>query len=145
MIRRHPLPSVRQGNWIAYRERDRSVIFRLGALLAGGLILASGFIYAAEQHFAALRLGYQSEALRRERETMLEEQRRLTLEREAAAAPARLERAARQIGMQPVQPGQIDVAKDGSKGLPANARPVASPDNKAANDSSTGTASAGVD
>jgi cell division protein FtsL len=81
---------------------------RLALLLLCGLVLAGGFLYACGLHFAALRYGYQTETLRRERDHLLEQQRRFLLEREEAAAPARLERAARQLGMQAMQPGQID-------------------------------------
>jgi len=73
-----------------------------------GLVLAGGFLYAGGLHFAALRFGYQTETLRREREHLIEEQRRFLLEREEAASPVRLERAARQLGMQPMQPNQMD-------------------------------------
>jgi hypothetical protein len=37
-----------------------------------------------------------------------EEQRRLTVQKEVAASPARLEQAARQLGMQPIQSSQLD-------------------------------------
>ena len=96
MIRRVP---SRQKNSLVHRERDRTVLNMLAALLLCGLILTSGFVYAARQHFAALQFGYQSESLRRERQRLIEDQRRLLLEREAAASPARLEHAARQLGM----------------------------------------------
>jgi len=90
------------------RERDRGALKRFSFLLACGLILAGGFVYAGGQHFAALRLGYQTEKLRSVLTEAREEQRRLTVEKEMAASQARLERAARQLGMQPMQPAQID-------------------------------------
>jgi cell division protein FtsL len=77
-------------------------------LLCCGLMLSGGFVLAAGQRFSAVRYGYQSEELRRERERLLEEQRRLLLARERAASPARLESAARAIGMQPVRPSQVE-------------------------------------
>jgi len=93
------------------RERDRDALKRLGLLLACGLVIACGFVYAGGQHFAALRLGYQTEKLRTVRVELTEEQHRLLLEREAAASPLRLERAARRLGMQPLQAAQIDPLK----------------------------------
>jgi len=49
--------------------------------------------------------------LRNELTEAREEQRRLTVQKEIAASPARLERAARQLGMQPMQAAQIDPLK----------------------------------
>lgn len=105
MVRRIP---SRQRNARVARERDRRAIFRLGLLLLCGLTLAGGFVYAGVQHFAALKLGYETENLRKIRNDLAAEQHRFLLEREAAASPARLERAARQLGMQSVQAAQID-------------------------------------
>lgn len=105
MIRRVP---SRQRNARVARESDRDAFLRLGLLLFCGLGLASGFVYAGRQHFAALKYGYETENLRRERDQLAEEHRRFLLQREEAASPVRLERAARQLGMQPLQPGQVD-------------------------------------
>lgn len=90
------------------RERDHGALTRLGLVLVCGLVLASGFVYAGVQHFGALRIGYETEKLRADLEKAQQEQRRLVLQREAAASPVRLERAARQLGMQPMTPAQID-------------------------------------
>jgi cell division protein FtsL len=90
------------------RERDRGALKRLSLLLAAALVLAGGFVYAGVQHFAALRLGYETEKLRNALTDAKEEQRRLTVQKEIAASPARLERAARQLGMQPMQASQLD-------------------------------------
>jgi cell division protein FtsL len=102
-------------NYTIHRERDHDALLRLAALLFCGLIAAGGFVYAAGQHFAAVRIGYQNETLRRAREQLLEEQRRLMLEREEAASPMRLERAARELGMQPIRASQIEAAKEPPK------------------------------
>jgi hypothetical protein len=96
-----------QPNHIIHRERDGRALGRLALLLFCGLVLASGFVFAAGQHFAAIRYGYKSEELRREQARLLEQQRRLLLAREEATSPVHLESAARELGMQPVQPGQI--------------------------------------
>ena len=95
-----------------HRERDISALSRLVLLLFCGLALTSGFLLAAKQHFAAIEYGYKSEDLRREHQRLLEEQRRLLLMKEEATSPVRLEPAARGIGLQPVQPGQIAVRKE---------------------------------
>src|SRR2546428_13317126 len=90
------------------RERDRGALKRFSFLLACGLVLAGGFVYAGGQHFAALRLGYQTEKLRNAPSETREDPRRLTVQKEIAARPGRLERAARQLGMQTQQPGRND-------------------------------------
>jgi cell division protein FtsL len=105
MVRRIP---IKQHNAPVARERDQGALARLALLLVCGLFLAGGFVYAGVQHFAALKLGYETQDLRRVRDQLAEDQRRFLLEREAIASPARLERAARQIGMQPLQSAQID-------------------------------------
>jgi cell division protein FtsL len=113
-----------------HRERDMRALLRLSLLLACGLVLAGGFVYAAGQHFAAVQYGYKSEALRREQTELLEEQRRLMLEREQATTPEHLGAAAREIGMQPIQPAQINPARnlEGSqtRSAPAFVHPSAS-------------------
>ena len=100
-----------QPNSTIRRERDMRALGRLTLLLFCGLILAGGFVFAAGQHFAAVRYGYQSEELRVRRAQLLEEHRRLLLAREEATSPTRLESAARELGMQPVQPAQIGVRR----------------------------------
>jgi len=81
---------------------------RFSSLLTAAAILAIGFLYAGHQHFAALRVGYQTEKLRNALTDAKEEQRRLAVQKEVATSPARLEQAARQLGMQPMQAAQLD-------------------------------------
>jgi cell division protein FtsL len=123
MLRRIP---SKQRNAPVARERDRGVLFRLSLLLVCGLTLAGGFVYAGGQHFAALRLGYQTENLRKVRSDLAEEKNRYMLEREEATSPARLERAARQLGMQPLQATQIDPLKTSVKSPVEQITPAAS-------------------
>jgi cell division protein FtsL len=104
------LPSNRK-NFTVHRERDMRALSRLALLLACGLILAGGFVYAAGQHFAAVQYGYKSEELRLEHARLLEEQRRLMLEREQSATPEQLGAMARGIGMQPIQPAQVNPSR----------------------------------
>ena len=97
-----------QPNFTVRRERDGRALSRLVLLLCCGLMLSGGFVYAAGQRFHAVRYGYQSEELRRERDRLLEEQRRLLLAREQATSPVRLERAARDLGMQAIASSQVE-------------------------------------
>ena len=100
VLQHHPNRNV-------YRERNCESSVRLFVLLSCGVLLAGGFAYAARQHFTTVQYGYRSEELREQRTRLLEEQRRLLLAFEEAASPARLERAAREAGMQPIRPAQI--------------------------------------
>ena len=112
MIRRVP---SRQRNRLIAPEKDRDAFLRLGLLLFCGLGLASGFVYAGRQHFSALKLGYDTQSLRRERDQLAEQQRRFLLLREEAASPIRLEQAAKKLGMQALQPAQIDPLRQTAK------------------------------
>jgi cell division protein FtsL len=96
-----------QPNAKVRRARDVNALSRLALLLFCGLILTGGFVFAAKQHFAAVKFGYQSEDLRSERKRLLEENQRLALERERVTAPDKLEPAARRLGLKPATPGQI--------------------------------------
>lgn len=121
MVRRIP---SKQQNTLVVRERDPGAFLRLTLLLLCGLALAGGFVYAGWQHFAALKVGYQTENLRKVREGLAEDQRRFLLQREAAGSPARLERAARQLGMQPIKAAQIDPLKRAIKNSSENDLPA---------------------
>lgn len=99
----HPNPHVR-------RQRDPRAARRQALLLVGCLALACGFIYAVRQQILAVDYGYKTEALRREREELLDEQRRLKLALEVSSSPAKLEEAGRELGMQPARAAQIEAA-----------------------------------
>ena len=99
-----------QRNANVLRERDERAFRRLLVLLAGGLLLAGGFVAAVGQHFKAVEYGYKSETLRRERARLLAEQQQLQLALDQAASPAALERAARALGMQPTRAAQMGTA-----------------------------------
>ena len=108
------LPS-KQRNSRIHRDRDLRALSRLALLLFSGLVLASGFVFAAQQHFAAIDYGYKSEGLRRERERLLEEKQQLMLKREQAFAPARLALEARELGLKPLLASQVGTQKASSR------------------------------
>lgn len=107
-MRRFPQQNLNHG---IHREHDSRALKRQLLMLACGLAMAGGFIVAAGQHFAAVSYGYDSEKLRAERVRLMEEQQQLILQINAATAPASLDRAAREIGMQPARPSQINGAR----------------------------------
>ena len=99
-----------QRNSRVRRQRDTVVFSRLALLLFCGVVLTCGFVFAAKQHFAAVQFGYENENLRLERQRLVEEGRRLLLEKEQASSPAKLEPAARRLGLKPATSGQIGSA-----------------------------------
>jgi cell division protein FtsL len=120
---------TQQRNARVRRERDFRALSRLALLLVCGLILAVGFVFAARQQFAAVRYGYECENLRAERQRLWVENQRLLLEKEQASAPERLESAARQLGLKPIEPGQVGVKTNEQRHQPVTTaliRPSAS-------------------
>ena len=117
------VPSKHQ-NRLAPRRKEQGAVGRLALLLLCGLVLAVGFVYAGVQHFGALRLGYETEKLRGDLAKAQQEQKRLLMAREAAVSPIRLEQAARQLGMQPVMPAQIDPLRQRIEAAEAQAAPA---------------------
>jgi hypothetical protein len=108
------VPSAQRNSRIRH-DRDVRALYRLAVLLGCGLVLAGGFVFAAQQHFAAVQYGYQSELLRREREKLIQEQQHLMLLREQAFSPARLELQARELGLKPLLAGQLGVSNPGKR------------------------------
>ena len=102
------VPSRHRNRPRVVKQKDRNAVKRFSSLLTAAAILAVGFLYAGHQHFAALHLGYETEKLRNALTDAKEEQRRLTVQKEMATSPGRLEQAARQLGMQPMQAAQLD-------------------------------------
>jgi hypothetical protein len=102
---------LKQRNANIRRDRDVRALSRLALLLCCGLVLAGGFVFAAQQYFTAIQYGYKSETLRRQRDKLLEEQQHLLLQREQSFAPARLEPEARELGLKPLLASQVGTQK----------------------------------
>ncbi|GAC1446602.1 MAG: hypothetical protein NVSMB56_06840 [Pyrinomonadaceae bacterium] len=100
-----------QRNSRVMRERDNRIFAGQLFLLVCGAALACGFVYAAGQKFAAVRYGYRHEALRQEQERLLAERKKLTLELDKAVSPLRLEKAAKNAGLDVVSAAQIHASK----------------------------------
>ena len=92
------------------REHDPRAARRQVLLLASCLLLACGFVFAVSRQIMAVEYGYKTEALRRQREQLMDEQRRLLLEVEKSSSLGHLEQAAREMGMQPATAAQIESA-----------------------------------
>ena len=73
------------------------------------------------QHFKAIEYGYKVESLRAQRDNLLEVNRALRLEDAALRSPERIDRLAREMGMQPPRAGQV-IRMDSA--LPDSSTPV---------------------
>src|SRR5207237_2101549 len=81
----------------------------------------------AWQHFRAIEYGYQIEALRTQRDGLVEMNRALRLEDASLRDPERIDVMARKLGLQSPQPGQVmhlDVDVDTSAPVMASATPI---------------------
>jgi cell division protein FtsL len=81
----------------------------------------------ALQHFRAIEYGYKIEALRSQRDGLVEMNRALRLEEASLRDPGRIDVMARKLGMQSPQPGQVvrmDVTADATAEVMASITPV---------------------
>src|SRR6476661_8576213 len=74
-----------------------------------GFILVAGFFYAARQHFSAMDFSMKNSALRKQKEDLQSEQRRLFLSREISLTPNEIKKAAKKIGLQEFTAKSIQV------------------------------------
>ncbi len=77
-------------------------------LLCGG-ILVVGFFFAARQHFSAISLGMKNSELRKQRDELQTEERRLKVSREVAFSPSELEKAAKNIGLEKISNAAYEI------------------------------------
>jgi len=76
----------------------------------------------ALQHFRAIEYGYQIEAMRSQRDGLLEMNRALRLEEASLRDPERIDVMARKLGLQSPQPGQVmHLEVDADTGMPVMA------------------------
>ena len=89
-----------------------------------GIALACLFLLVMTytwQHFKAIEYGYKVESLRSQRDGLLEMNRALRLEEASLRSPERIDKLAREYGMQPPRAGQV-VRMDSA--LPDSGAPV---------------------
>jgi|SRR5215831_1821855 len=81
----------------------------------------------AWQHFKAIEYGYKNEALRIQRDALIEENHALRLEEASLKDPERIDTLARKLGLQSPDAGQvirIDTVSDSTAPVLASATPV---------------------
>ena len=95
-----------------------------------GIALSCLFLFVmayAFQHFKAIEYGYKIEALKSQREGLVEMNRALRLEEASLRDPERIDRMARELGLQSPQAGQvirIDATPEASGSVVASLTPV---------------------
>ncbi|MGB9104391.1 MAG: cell division protein FtsL [Terriglobales bacterium] len=78
----------------------------------------------AWQHFSAIEYGYRIEAMKSQRDTMVETNRALRLEEASLRDPQRIDMLAREMGLQTPKAGQVVLIEPSAKdpGVPVMAR-----------------------
>jgi cell division protein FtsL len=96
-----------------------------------GVALGCLFLFVmsyAFQHFKAIEYGYKIESLKAQRDSLVEMNRSLRLEEASLRDPERIDRMARELGLQSPQAGQVmrmDTAlPEGSSSVMASLTPV---------------------
>ena len=99
---------------------------QFGVALACLFVLVMTFAW---QHFKAIEYGYKIEALRVQRDGLIEVNRALRLEEASLRDPERIDTLARKLGLQSLQAGQVmhmdAVAPDSGTPVLASVTPVA--------------------
>lgn len=72
-----------------------------------GLVVVSGFIFAARQHFSSMEYGMRNAKLRRQVDQLEAEKRRLLVARESSMSPAELKKAAKKAGIADPVPAAV--------------------------------------
>ena len=99
------------------REPDRRRTRELLALLLSALAPMAVLFAAIWTNLETFRLGYQIERLQKQKETLVERQRQLEMERARISALSRVENVARErLGLVTPVRGQLVFVKDGSPG-----------------------------
>jgi len=96
-----------------------------------GIALGCLFLFVmsyAFQHFKAIEYGYKIESLKSQRDSLIEMNRALRLEEASLRDPERIDRMARELGLQSPQAGQVmrmeTALPEGSSSVMASLTPV---------------------
>jgi len=97
------------------RREMRSFTLAMGALF----LLVMVYVW---QHFAAIEVGYQVETQKSQVEQLREENRQLRLTEAQLSDPGRIDRIAKQLGLDTPQPGQVVRPDGGDPNAPVLAK-----------------------
>ena len=74
-----------------------------------GIVLVTGFFFAAQQHFSSIDFSIKNSRLRKQIEELEAGKRRLILAKEIALSPAEIKKAAQKIGFREMTASNIEV------------------------------------
>ena len=94
------------------RERDRRRLRAMAGMLCLGCVLVGAVLGYVWLHVQRVRVSYETEALRSARARLEEQNRKLQLELASLRAFARVDSAARRLGLTPPAPDQIRLARE---------------------------------
>jgi cell division protein FtsL len=98
--------SVDNSRWMPPANPRQPWRYAMGALL--GILLLGGGLFAARARYGSRENGYRLERLDREKQQLIEANRKLRLEEASLVDPRRIDWIARsQLGMTPLAPNQI--------------------------------------
>jgi hypothetical protein len=96
-------------------ERNTTTLLYVLLTIACAAFLATGFFFAARQHFAAMDLGMKNSTLRKQIEEMEGQKRQLVLAREMVRSPAEMKRIASNKGFRQRDAAAMTIAMSTSK------------------------------
>lgn len=96
-------------------ERTNSTVLYVLLTIACAAFLATGFFFAARQHFAAMDLGMNNSTLRKQIEEMEGQKRQLVLAREMVRSPAEMQRIATNKGFRQRDAAAMTIAMSTGK------------------------------
>ena len=113
-------------NEFLVRERDRRSSWELLALLAAITLPSCVIFFAIRANVEVVQLGYQIERAQTQRESLMERNRQLQIEKASLSSLGRVDEIARgKLGLVPASPTQVIQIQDSGLGLaaPVPARP----------------------
>lgn len=110
------------------RQMDPARRREMAAFVGALALLFALFMVYALQHFKAIEYGYRIEALRSQREALIEDNRQLKLNEASLRDPERINELAQKMGLQSPQAGQVmrmEASDAGDNSAPVMARAAA--------------------
>jgi len=93
------------------RPISAPVFVWLAVIAVAGALISCGFVISAGQHFDAVKIGYESEELRRQTSELEERKRQLETERARESSLIEIERRARRLGLQRPGSGKKEIRR----------------------------------